>query len=154
MLLNLKGIVMSQKLYIHKIDTVDIAQYFADFVQKEFKTIPPLMEWLKLVSERLGIVHMTHHSIDFGKIKQHYLWLSIDSNKSIILVGHQFEHNDNVITATVDFTDEQKSYLINVVFHIQFLIYHYNKMDWFSLLHYVKIIMLLFHLIHYHEKTF
>ena len=36
MLLNLKGIVMSQKLYIHKIDTADIAQDFTDFVQKEF----------------------------------------------------------------------------------------------------------------------
>lgn len=112
MLLNLKGIVMSQKLYIHKIDTADIAQDFTDFVQKEFQTIPPLMEWLKPVSERFLIVHMTHYSIDFGKIKQHYLFLSIDSNKSIILVGHQFERNDNVITATVDFTDEQKSYLI------------------------------------------
>lgn len=107
MLLNLKGNVMFQKIY-----TEEDAQQFVDFVQKEFKTIPPLMEWLKPVSERLGIVHMTHHSIDFGKIKQHYLFLSIDSNKSIILVGHQFELNDNVITATVDFTDEQKSYLI------------------------------------------
>lgn len=28
------------------------------------------------------------------------------------MVGHQSEHNDNVITATIDFTDEQKSYLI------------------------------------------
>lgn len=70
------------------------------------------MEWLQPVSERLGINGMTHHSIDFGKITQHYLFLSIDSNKSIILVGHQFERNDNVITATVDFTDEQKFYLI------------------------------------------
>jgi hypothetical protein len=60
----------------------------------------------------LGIIHKTHYSIDFGKIKLHYLWLSIDSNKSIILVGHQSEHNDNIITATIDFTDEQKSYLI------------------------------------------
>ena len=112
MLLNLKGNIMSQKLYIQKIDTADIARNFAYFVQKEFKTIPPLIEWLKPVSERLGIIHMTHHSIDFGKITKHYLFLSIDSNKSIILVGHQFERNDNVITATVDFTDEQKSYLI------------------------------------------
>lgn len=80
MLLNLKGNVMFQKIY-----TEEDAQQFVDFVQKEFKTIPPLMEWLKPVSERLGIVHMTHHSIDFGKIKQHYLFLSIDSNKSIIL---------------------------------------------------------------------
>lgn len=98
MLLNLKGNIMSQKLYIQKIDTADIARNFAYFVQKEFKTIPPLIEWLKPVSERLGIIHMTHHSID--------------SNKSIMFVGHQFERNDNVITATVDFTDEQKSYLI------------------------------------------
>lgn len=98
---------MFQKLY-----TEENAQQFVDFVQKEFKTIPPLMEWLQPVSERLGINHMTHHSIVFGKITQHYLFLSIDSNKSIILVGHQFERNDDVITATVDFTDEQKSYLI------------------------------------------
>lgn len=112
MLLNLKGNIMSQKLYIQKIDTADIARNFAYFVQKEFKTIPPLIEWLKPVSERLGIIHMTHHSIDFGKITKHYLFLSIDSNKSIMFVGHQFERNDNVITATVDFTDEQKSYLI------------------------------------------
>lgn len=112
MLLNLKGITMSQKLFIQKIDTADIARNFADFVQKEFKTIPLLIEWLKPVSERFGIIHMTHHSIDFGKITKHYLFLSIDSNKSIIFVGHQFERNDNVITATVDFTDEQKSYLI------------------------------------------
>lgn len=28
------------------------------------------------------------------------------------MVGHQSEHNDNIITATIDFTDEQKSYLI------------------------------------------
>lgn len=27
-------------------------------------------------------------------------------------MGHQFEHNDNVITATIDFTYEQKAYLI------------------------------------------
>lgn len=98
---------MFQKIY-----TEEDAQQFVDFVQKEFKTIPPLMEWLQPVSERLGIIHKTHYSIDFGKIKLHYLWLSIDSNKSIILVGHQSEHNDNVITATIDFTDEQKSYLI------------------------------------------
>lgn len=98
---------MFQKIY-----TEENAQQFVDFVQKEFKTIPPLMEWLQPVSERLGIIHKTHYSIDFGKIKLHYLWLSIDSNKSIILVGHQSEHNDNVITATIDFTDEQKSYLI------------------------------------------
>lgn len=98
---------MFQKNY-----TEEDAQQFVDFVQKEFKTIPPLMEWLQPVSERLGIIHKTHYSIDFGKIKLHYLWLSIDSNKSIILVGHQSEHNDNVITATIDFTDEQKSYLI------------------------------------------
>lgn len=107
MLLNQKGNVMFQKIYTEK-----DAQQFVDFVQKEFKTIPPLMEWLQPVSERLGIIHKTHYSIDFGKIKLHYLWLSIDSNKSIILVGHQSEHNDNVITATIDFTDEQKSYLI------------------------------------------
>lgn len=98
---------MFQKIY-----TEEDAQQFVDFVQKEFKTIPPLMEWLQPVSERLGIIHKTHYSIDFGKIKLHYLWLSIDSNKSIILVGHQSEQNDNVITATIDFTDEQKSYLI------------------------------------------
>lgn len=107
MLLNLKGNIMFQKIY-----TEEDAQQFVDFVQKEFKTIPPLMEWLEPVSERLGIIHKAHYSIDFGKIKLHYLWLSIDSNKSIILVGHQFEHNDNVITATIDFTDEQKAYLI------------------------------------------
>lgn len=98
---------MFQKLY-----TEENAQQFVDFVKKEFKTIPPLMEWLQPVSERLGIIHNAHYSIDLGKIKLHYLWLSIDSNKSIILVGHQFEHNDNVITATIDFTDEQKAYLI------------------------------------------
>ena len=60
MLLNLKGITMSQKLFIQKIDTADIARNFADFVQKEFKTIPLLIEWLKPVSERFGIIHMTH----------------------------------------------------------------------------------------------
>lgn len=107
MLLNLKGNIMFQKIH-----TEEDAQQFVDFVKKEFKTIPPLMEWLQPVSERLGIIHKAHYSIDFGKIKLHYLWLSIDSNKSIILVGHQFEHNDNVITATIDFTDEQKSYLL------------------------------------------
>lgn len=107
MLLNKKGIIMFQKIY-----TEDTAQNFVDFVQKEFKTIPKLMEWLQPVSERLGINHMIHHSITIPHGTLHYLYLTIDSNKSIILVGHQFERNDHCITATVDFTDEQKSYSI------------------------------------------
>jgi hypothetical protein len=35
---------MFQKIY-----TEEDAQQFVDFVQKEFKTIPPLMEWLQPV---------------------------------------------------------------------------------------------------------
>ena len=35
-----------------------------------------------------------------------------DSNKSIFFVGRQFGRNGNCITATVDFTNEQKSYSI------------------------------------------
>lgn len=98
---------MFQKLY-----TEDAAQNFVDFAQKEFKTIPKLMEWLQPVSEHLGINAMVHHTVNFNKVTYHYLWLTIDSNKSIFFVGHQFERNDNCITATVDFTDEQKTYSI------------------------------------------
>lgn len=98
---------MFQKLY-----TEDAAQNFVDFAQKEFKTIQKLMEWLQPVSEHLGINAMVHHTVNFNKVTYHYLWLTIDSNKSIFFVGHQFERNDNCITATVDFTDEQKTYSI------------------------------------------
>lgn len=107
MLLNLKGNIMFQKIY-----TEEVAQNFVDFVQKDFKTIPALIEWLQPIYERFGINAMVHHTVNFNKVTYHYLFLTIDSNKSIILVAHQFERNDNVITATIDFTDEQKPYLI------------------------------------------
>ena len=98
---------MFQKLY-----TEEAAQNFVDFVQKEFTTIPKLMEWLHPVLHRFGINAMVHRTINFNKVTYYYLWLTIDSNKSIFFVGRQFEHNGNCVTATVDFTDEQKSYLI------------------------------------------
>lgn len=98
---------MFQKLY-----TEDAAQNFVDFVQSEFTTIPKLIEWLHPVLHRFGINAMVHRTVNFNKVTYYYLWLTIDSNKSIFFVGRQFENNGNCITATVDFTDEQKSYSI------------------------------------------
>lgn len=98
---------MFQKLY-----TEDAAKNFVDFVQSEFTTIPKLMEWLHPILHRFGINAMVHRTINFNKVTYYYLWLTIDSNKSIFFVGRQFERNGNYITATVDFTDEQKSYSI------------------------------------------
>lgn len=98
---------MFQKLY-----TEDAAKNFVDFVQSEFTTIPKLMEWLHPILHRFGINAMVHRTINFNKVTYYYLWLTIDSNKSIFFVGRQFERNGNCITATVDFTDEQKSYSI------------------------------------------
>ena len=105
-------------LLFAKIITENQAKEFAEFMTEEFQRIGQLEDFIKPISNELGVISQSQFTIPVFNKKnptqieqQECLMVNFGGNKTIIFVGNCYEDSrNNFIYSTIDFSKQQYHY--------------------------------------------